>query len=147
MAGSTRTKNKKPPRPEKTARELLAVVTQLCEYLQELRKDLAKQKLGSPHLSITQAANYLGITSDTLKRKMKHGELPFHHRPGTATYFLKHELNQWLSDPRTLVAGPSGDKKLEDHHVAKATKSLDEQTIRQLLEKNAEFPATGENEN
>lgn len=42
----------------------------------------SKQLLDSAHLSIREAALYLGWSADTLKRKMARTEVPFHRRPG-----------------------------------------------------------------
>ena len=67
-----------------------------------LIRETTKRRLGSPHLTIAETATYIGITPDTLKRKMKCSDIPVHRRPGTAPYFLKPELDQWLSDPATL---------------------------------------------
>ena len=94
---------------------------------------------------LQSAAVYLGIKPDTLKRKMSRGEAPFHRRPGTAPYFLKHEIDKWLSDPETLCVTNGPVHSLEIPNGNKKNRGpLDSETIRRLLEKEADFPDSGQ---
>ena len=103
-----------------------------------------KERLDSPHLTIAEAAVYLGITPDTLKRKMRRSDIPFHRRPGTAPYFLKHELNGWLSDPETLVVKINRADEQEDPNGKQEAGPLSRETLTRLLKERAEFSDSSE---
>ena len=146
-AGHARSRKNKPSAADRHV-ELLAAFGRHEKTLAEVNAHLAtlvelttKQRLGSPHLSISEAAAYLGITKDTLQGKMGRGDVPFHRRPGTAPYFLKHEIDEWLSDPETLCATNGPARSLETPNGNKKKSGpLDGKTIRRLLEEGAEFP-------
>ena len=96
----------------------------------------SKQLLDSPHLSIQEAALYLGWSPDTLKRKMTRGKVPFHRRPGMNSYFLRQELDQWLADPATLC--PATAAVAENQEVAsdneETEETIGEEEVQELLE-------------
>ena len=95
----------------------------------------AKQLLDSPHLSIREAALYLGWSPGTLKRKMARSEVPFHRRPGMSPYFLRTELDEWLADPATLC--PATAPAAENQEVVsdnEEANTVNEEEVQELLE-------------
>ena len=120
---------------------LVAVATALTEQhgragpVSDLIRQATKTGLGSPHLSVAEAATYIGITPDTLKRKIQKGEVPCHRRPGMRPYFLRNEIDEWLAAPSTLcapVAPFAENQEVKPDH--EETGSIDEEEIRELLE-------------
>ena len=81
------------------------LLTSINAHLAALAQMTSKERLGSLHLSIAEAAVYLGIRPDTLQHKMQRGEVPFHRRPGYRSYFLRNELDKWLTDATTFQFG------------------------------------------
>ena len=87
------------------------LLTSIDTHLAALVDLATKQRLGSPHLTIAEAAVYLGISVDNLRRKMRAGKIPHHKRPGSRPYLLRHEINQWLADPATLCGAGCADEQ------------------------------------
>ena len=121
--------------------ELLANID---AHLAALVQLTSKQQLSSPHLTIAEAAIYLGIKPDTLNRKMVRRELPFHRRPGTTPYFIRHELDKWLADPETLVVKINGICGQEDADGNQEAGPLNRETLKRLLDERADFPGNSE---
>jgi len=107
-----------PARPQSLEDETCAALAGLlAEFKAELLQP-TKQQLGSPHLSLKEAAIYLGITTDTLTRKIHGCDIPVHRRPGMHPYFLKHEIDRWLEDPATLAQTQEEDEEDGDSNSA-----------------------------
>ena len=119
------------------------ILADIAGHLDALVHLTTKQRLGSPHLGIAETAAYLGVATDTLKKKMTGGAVPFHRRAGTAPYFLKPELDAWLEDPTTLVpARPTQPQETEFANDRPDAVPFDEAQIQRLLDR-AEPPDTG----
>ena len=104
------------------------LLTSIDAHLAALVQLTSKQHLGSPHLSIAEAAVYLGISVDNLRRRMRAGNIPHHKRPGCRPYLLRNEIDAWLSDPGTCCpvrAEAEGLKECTD----------DNETVKKLLAK------------
>ena len=120
------------------------LLRQIAQHLEVVAGQTTKSRLRSPHLSIDEAAAYLGIKPDTLKRKMQRRVLPFHRRPGGSPYFMKSKLDRWLADPVTLVVGLPDAGGMEALNGRQTQGPLDAETIRRLIQERAEFPDRGE---
>ena len=124
------------------------VVASINGQLATLIRQSTKKQLGSPHLSVAEAAVYLGVKPDTLKRKMQRGEVPFHRRSGTAPYFLKQEIDKWLADPETLCVSRERALSREEPSDTKNREGpLSDRKIEQLLRERATLPGKGTDEN
>jgi len=77
------------------------LLTSIDTHLDALVDLTTKERLGSPHLTVPQAAAYLSVSIDGLRKKMRTGTIPHHKRPGCRPYLLRHEIDAWLSDPGT----------------------------------------------
>ena len=85
-----------------TLPDCLNVLKKISDQLTSLTQAAVKQKLGSEHLAVPELAAYIGLSVDSIRRKIRNREIPFHERPGFRPYFLKSEINRWLEDPATL---------------------------------------------
>ena len=146
MAGHARSRRKEPADSDPHVDVLDALdrheklLTEISKHLETLVRLTTKERRGSPHLTIAEAGVYLGVAADTIKRKMKRGDIPYHRRPGTAPYFLKHELNAWLSDPGALcpaTATPAENQETQDD--TSENTPFDEEAIQRFIDR-ADFP-------
>ena len=103
----------------------------IAGHLETLARQIAKSQLGSPHLTIAEAATFLGCSQRTLKRRMAEGQIPFHHPSGWRPFFVKDELTEWLKNPATLCL-QRGDRDVgqEDIH---AETGLEKEEIKRLF--------------
>lgn len=60
----------------------------------------------STWLSIGEAAKYLGISKDTLRRWEKKGKIKSVRSPSNHRYYTQNQLNQIMSDKRPEIIKP-----------------------------------------
>ena len=93
----------------------------------------AKTRLGSPHLGVADTAMYLGVSRESIRRKMRRRQIPFHERQGFRPYFLKREIDEWLADRDTLHPARDAEDQKDPECI------LSQEEIDRLLE-GAKFP-------
>ena len=104
MAGQARFRNKKSQHSNLRTdiRDALGrherLLAEISKHLATLVRLATDDRAASPHLTIAEAGLYLGLSPDSIRRKMHAGDIPYHDRPGCRPYFLKHELDAWFAD-------------------------------------------------
>ena len=138
MAGHSRSPTNKPSAADPHVERSAALdrhektLAEINAHLRTLVHLTTKERLSSPHLSITEAATFLGCSQRTLKRRMAEGQVPFHHPPGWRPFFVKDELIDWLKNPATLcLQRRDRDVGQEDIH---AETGLEKEEIERLFQ-------------
>ena len=75
----------------------------LEEAIRKVLKETEPAYNDYPPMTIREASQYLNLSVSTLYRYTSQRLIP-HHKPGKQLYFLRDELDQWLSDHRKSTA-------------------------------------------
>ncbi len=87
----------------------------LCEEIQELlmtcaldvKRKIAEYRDENPSLSISQAATYLDLSKQTLRRLEKEGKLMPQRSPGNYRHYTRAQLDAYLFGAQTDSPAPA----------------------------------------
>ena len=86
---------------------ILINTAKLQNLLEETIRKILKEKEPSTNdsspMTIKETSQYLNLSVSTLYRYTSQRLIP-HHKPGKQLYFLRDELDQWLSEHRKSTA-------------------------------------------
>lgn len=77
----------------------MEMMNEITRELKEI-KSLLVAKVNKP-LTTAEAADYMGINTEVLRRKLRGGEIT-HYKVGTSYYILKEDIDNYLLSNKVL---------------------------------------------